>query len=314
LRLVFAGTPDFAATALKSLLQTDHQVVAVYSQPDRPSGRGRKLVPGPVKQVALSAGIPVFQPRTLKTTEAQEELRALNADVMIVAAYGLILPPQVLAIPRYGCLNIHASLLPCWRGAAPVQRAIAAGDRQTGITIMQMDAGLDTGPMLLKTTTAIEESDTGGSLHDRLADMGAQAIVEALDRLEQGTLIAEPQNDDKACYASKLSKEEGRIDWTLDASSINRTIRAFNPWPGTYTDAGAQRIRIHQAEVIETSGDRRSHNPGTVVGRSREGIDIACGLDLLRITRLQLAGSRPQSADDLINGGRNILLPGAELD
>ncbi len=311
MRLVFAGTPDFAATALKSLLQTDHEVVGVYSQPDRPSGRGRKLTPSPVKQVALDAGIPVFQPETLKTSQAQAELKALNADVMIVAAYGLILPQAILDIPGHGCLNIHASLLPRWRGAAPIQRAIAAGDRETGITIMQMDAGLDTGDVLLKTTTPIEESDTGGSLHDRLADMGGRAIVDALARMEKGTLAAEPQNNDKACYASKLSKEEGHIDWTEDASSINRMIRAFNPWPGTYTDAGDLRIRIHEAKVVEITSDR---HPGTVADRSRQGIDVACGLDLLRVTRLQLAGSRPQSASDLINGGKDILLPGQELD
>jgi len=311
LRLVFAGTPDFAATALKSLLQTKHEVVGVYSQPDRPSGRGRKLIPSPVKQVALEAGIPVFQPQSLKTTEAQEELRALNADVMIVAAYGLILPQAVLDTPRYGCLNIHASLLPRWRGAAPIQRAIAAADRETGITIMQMDAGLDTGDMLLKTATPIEESDTGGSLHDRLAAMGGQAIVDALKALETGTLTAKPQNNEKACYAHKLTKEEGHIDWTEDASSIHRTIRAFNPWPGTYTDADDLRVRIHAAEVIDITSDR---HPGTVVARSRDGIDIACGLDVLRVTRLQLSGSRPQSASDLINGGKDILLPGQELD
>jgi methionyl-tRNA formyltransferase len=311
LRLVFAGTPDFAATALKSLLQTDHDLVAVYSQPDRPAGRGRKLTPSPVKQVALDAGIPVYQPETLKTAEAQETLRALNADVMVVAAYGLILPAAVLSIPRNGCLNIHASLLPLWRGAAPIQRAIAAGDRETGITIMQMDAGLDTGDMLLKTATPIEESDTGGSLHDRLATMGGQAIVDALKSLETGTLTAEPQNSKKACYAHKLTKEEGHIDWTEDASSINRTIRAFNPWPGTFTDADDLRIRIHATDVIDVTSDR---HPGTVVERSREGIDIACGLDVLRVTRLQLSGSRPQSASDLINSGKDILLPGQELD
>lgn len=314
MRLVFAGTPDFAATALKLLLQTDYEVVGVYSQPDRPSGRGRKLTPSPVKQAALEAGIPVFQPETLKTTQAQDELKTLNADVMIVAAYGLILPQAVLDLPRHGCLNIHASLLPRWRGAAPIQRAIAAGDRETGITIMQMDAGLDTGDMLLKMTTPIEESDTGGTLHDRLADMGGKAIVEALGRMEKGTLAREPQNDNKACYATKLSKEEGHIDWTEDASSINRMIRAFNPWPGSYTDAGDLRIRIHQAEVVEINNDRRSHSPGTVIDRSRHGIDIACGLDALRVTRLQLSGSRPQSASDLINGGKDILLPGQELD
>jgi methionyl-tRNA formyltransferase len=310
-RLVFAGTPDFAATALKSLLETAHEVVGVYTQPDRPSGRGRKLIPSPVKQVALGAGIAVFQPQSLKTPEAQEALRAQNADVMIVAAYGLILPQAVLDIPRHGCLNIHASLLPRWRGAAPIQRAIAAGDRETGITIMQMDAGLDTGDMLLKTATPIEESDTGGSLHDRLAEMGGQAIVDALKALETGTLTAEPQNGEKACYAHKLTKEEGQIDWTEDASSINRTIRAFNPWPGTFTDADDLRVRVHAAEVIDITSDR---HPGTVVERSRDGIDVACGLDVLRITRLQLSGSRPQSASDLINGGKDILLPGQELD
>ena len=311
MRLVFAGTPDFAATALKSLLQTDHQIVGVYSQPDRPSGRGRKLVPSPVKQVALDADIPVFQPDTLKTPEAQAQLQALDADVMIVAAYGLILPRAVLDIPRHGCLNIHASLLPRWRGAAPIQRAIAAGDRETGITIMQMDAGLDTGDMLLKSATPIEASDTGGSLHDRLAVMGGQAIVDALKALETGTLTTEPQNNQKACYAQKLTKEEGHIDWTEDASSINRTIRAFTPWPGTYTDAGNLRVRIHAAEVIDITSDR---HPGTVADRTRDGIDVACGLDLLRITRLQLPGSRAQSVSDLINGGKAILLPGQELD
>lgn len=311
MRLVFAGTPDFAATALKALLQTEHQLVGVYSQPDRPSGRGRKLTPSPVKQVALEAGIPVFQPQTLKAPEAQRELKSLNADVMIVAAYGLILPQSVLELPRHGCLNIHASLLPRWRGAAPIQRAIAAGDSETGITIMQMDAGLDTGAMLLKATTPIDVADTGGSLHDRLAELGGRAIVEALGKMSEGTLTPEPQNDRLACYARKLSKEEGLIDWTEDATSISRLVRAFNPWPGTYTDAGDLRIRIHAAEVVDITSDR---NPGTVTARNKEGIDVACGLDLLRITRLQLSGSRPQSVNDLINGGKDILLPGQELD
>ncbi|NMT62801.1 methionyl-tRNA formyltransferase [Marinobacter orientalis] len=310
MRLVFAGTPDFAATALKALLATRHQVVGVYSQPDRPAGRGRKLTAGPVKQVALDAGIPVFQPRSLKNAEAREELQALEADVMIVAAYGLILPQAVLDIPRHGCLNIHASLLPRWRGAAPIQRAIAAGDRETGITIMQMDAGLDTGEMLLKAITPIEEDDTGGSLHDRLAELGGEAIVKALEHLEKGELRGEVQDEAQACYASKLSKEEGHIDWTLDAPTIGRLIRAFNPWPGTYTDLDDLRIRIHQAGVLEDTSDR---HPGTVIRRSRKGIDIACGLESLRITRLQLPGSRPQSANDLINGGREILMPGQEL-
>jgi len=309
-RLVFAGTPDFAATALKALIADGHTIVGVYSQPDRPAGRGRKLQPSPVKQVALDHEIPVFQPETLKTPEAQKQLADLNPDVMIVAAYGLILPKAVLDIPTHGCLNIHASLLPRWRGAAPIQRAIAAGDDETGITIMQMDEGLDTGAMLLKSLTAIDDSDTGGSLHDRLAELGGNAIIKALELLQKGELTGEPQNDELACYASKLSKTEGHIDWATDATVIERLVRAFNPWPGTYTDLGDQRIRIHEARALVTTSDGL---PGTVIQRDREGIDIACGNGTLRITRLQLPGSRAQSVNDLINGGKELLMPGQEL-
>lgn len=310
MRLVFAGTPDFAATALKALIAAGHTIVGVYSQPDRPAGRGRKLQPSPVKQVALDHEIPVFQPETLKTAEAQKQLADLKPDVMIVAAYGLILPKSVLDIPTHGCLNIHASLLPRWRGAAPIQRAIAAGDAETGITIMQMDEGLDTGAMLLKSLTAIDTSDTGGSLHDRLAELGGKAIIKALELLKKGELTGEPQNDDLACYASKLSKTEGHIDWATDATAIERLVRAFNPWPGTYTDLGDQRIRIHEARALVTDSDAF---PGTVVHRDRDGIDIACGNGTLRITRLQLPGSRAQSVNDLINGGKELLMPGQEL-
>lgn len=311
MRLVFAGTPDFAATALRALLGTHHTLVGVYSQPDRPAGRGRKLQPSPVKQVALNNDIPVFQPESLKTPEAQQELANLQPDVMIVAAYGLILPEAVLAIPTHGCLNIHASLLPRWRGAAPIQRAIAAGDANTGITIMQMDKGLDTGDMLLKATTPIEPNDTGGSLHDRLAQMGGQAIVEALNLLEKGKLQGEVQNNEQACYAHKLSKEEGHINWSDSARSIERLVRAFNPWPGTYTDLEQQRLRIHEAEA---RGEQSQKPAGTVIHREREGIDIACGTGTLRITRLQLPGSRAQSVNDLINGGKQLLLPDQELN
>lgn len=310
MRLVFAGTPDFAATALKALIAAGHTIVGVYSQPDRPAGRGRKLQPSPVKQVALDHEIPVYQPETLKTPEAQKQLADLNPDVMIVAAYGLILPKAVLDIPTHGCLNIHASLLPRWRGAAPIQRAIAAGDDETGITIMQMDEGLDTGAMLLKSLTAIDDSDTGGSLHDRLAELGGNAIIKALELLRKGELTGEPQNDELACYASKLSKTEGHINWATDAKAIERLVRAFNPWPGTYTDLGDQRIRIHEARALVTTSDGL---PGTVVQRDREGIDIACGNGTLRITRLQLPGSRAQSVNDLINGGKELLMPGQEL-
>lgn len=311
MRIVFAGTPDFAATALKALLKTSHDIVGVYSQPDRPAGRGRKLVPGPVKQVALDADIPVFQPLSLKPEKAQQELAALKPDVMIVAAYGLILPKAVLETPTHGCLNIHASLLPRWRGAAPIHRAIAAGDTQTGITIMQMDEGLDTGDMLLKTTTPIQPDDTGGSLHDRLADLGGKAIVEALAKLDEGKLTGEPQNEDQACYAHKLSKEEGHIDWQRNAADIERLVRAFNPWPGTFTDLGDQRIRIHMAQALSANSDKA---PGTVLNREREGIDIACGTGTLRVTRVQLPGTRAQSVNDLINGGKPVLMPAQELN
>lgn len=310
-RIVFAGTPDFAATALTALLATHHDIVGVYSQPDRPAGRGRKLMPSPVKKVALEADLPVFQPENFRSPEAQQELAMLNPDVMIVAAYGLILPKTVLEIPAQGCLNIHASLLPRWRGAAPIQRAIAAGDRETGITIMQMDEGLDTGAMLLKTITPIHDDDTGGSLHDRLATMGGEAIVKAMALLEKGELSGEAQNDDQACYAHKLSKEEGHIDWQQDAAAIERLVRAFNPWPGTYTDLDDQRIRIHEARAL---ADASAEAPGTVIRREREGIDVACGEGTLRITRLQLPGARAQSINDLINGGKQLLLPGQELN
>ncbi|BEH12662.1 methionyl-tRNA formyltransferase [Marinobacter shengliensis] len=311
MRIVFAGTPDFAATALKALLEAGYNLVGVYSQPDRPAGRGRKLMPSPVKQVALDAGIPVFQPVSLKPEDAQQELAELKPDVMIVAAYGLILPKAVLDIPTHGCLNIHASLLPRWRGAAPIQRAIAAGDAETGITIMQMDEGLDTGDMLLKVTTPIHADDTGGSLHDRLADMGGKAIVEALVQLANSELAPEPQNDADANYAHKLSKEEGHIDWSRSAIEIERLIRAFNPWPGTFTDLGEQRIRLHQATALEQSCDKE---PGTVISREREGVEVACGTGTLKITSVQLPGSKAQSISDLINGGKQVLLPGQELN
>ena len=310
MRIVFAGTPEFAATALQALLDHGHQVIAVYTQPDRPAGRGRKLMPSPVKQAALDAAIPVMQPENFRQQEDRDALAALQPDLMIVAAYGLILPQPVLVIPRLGCLNIHASLLPRWRGAAPIQRAIAAGDSETGITIMQMDAGLDTGAMLLKLTTPITPEDTGGSLHDRLAVLGGEAILQALQGLADDSLTPEPQDNSQANYAHKLSKEEGHIDWRQSAHVIQRLIRAFNPWPGTYTDLGDQRIRLHQAQVL----DQPSSQPaGTVLCRERAGIDVATADQVLRITQLQLPGTRAISASDLINGGKPLLNPGEVL-
>jgi methionyl-tRNA formyltransferase len=304
MRIVFAGTPDFAAVALNALLTADYPVVGVYTQPDRPSGRGRKLTPSPVKAVALEHDLPVCQPESFQSEESRATLAAFEPDVMVVAAYGLLLPQAVLDVPRFGCLNIHASLLPRWRGAAPIQRAIAEGDTRTGITIMQMEAGLDTGPMLLTSTTAIADNETGGSLHDRLADMGGKAILEGLEALSAGDLHPQIQNDADASYAHKLTKADGHIDWQRSAVAIDRQIRAFNPWPGAWCDNDETRLRIHEAHPL--SGNAGA-SAGTILRRDHDGIDVACGEGRLRLTRVQLPGSRAQSASDLINGGRDVL-------
>ncbi len=308
LRLIFAGTPDFAAEALHALIQSPHEIVAVYTQPDRPAGRGQKLTPSPVKQLALQHQLTVLQPVSLKTAEATAQLRALDADVMVVAAYGLILPPEVLEIPRYGCLNIHASLLPRWRGAAPIQRAILAGDSETGITIMQMDKGLDTGAMLLKLTCPITGKDTAASLHDRLASLGAEAIITALDQLP--TLTATPQDDREATYAAKLTKQEAVIDWHRPAEELDRQIRAFNPWPVAQTRVNGQTLRIWSAQSLT---DKANVPPGTVIGCDKQGIDIACGEGVLRLTWLQPAGSKPMDVAAFLNGRPDWLTPGKQL-
>ena len=308
LRIIFAGTPEFAAKALAALLNSRHEILAVYTQPDRPAGRGRKLKPSPVKQLALEQQLPVFQPESLKTPESIEELRAQEADVMVVAAYGLLLPPEVLKLPRYGCLNIHASLLPRWRGAAPIQRAILAGDSETGITIMQMDAGLDTGAMLLKKSCTITMEDTSASLHDRLAKLGAQAIVEALDQLP--VLKATPQDDSQVTYANKLSKTEARIDWHGSAQEIARQVRAYNPWPVAQTSVNGQTLRIWAAEPQTQTVEAAA---GEVIRQDKQGIDIACGEGALRITHLQPAGSKPMDVAAFLNGRPDMLTPGTQL-
>ena len=310
LRIIFAGTPDFAATALQALLDSDHQVVAVYTQPDRPAGRGRKLKPGPVKALALQHELPVCQPLSLKAEEEQQTLKQWQADVMVVAAYGLILPKAVLSIPRYGCLNIHASLLPRWRGAAPIQRAILAGDCETGVTIMQMDVGLDTGDMLLKETCAIQTHDTAQDLHDRLASIGARALLQVLDQLDQG-LQPEKQDEQQACYAQKLDKAEATLDWQQPAAQLARQVQAFNPWPVAQTRLDDKLIRIWQAEPRDSQSDAP---PGTVLKADKSGFDIACATGVLHITLLQLPGGKAMDAAALLNGHPDLLRPGVILD
>lgn len=290
MKIIFAGTPHFAAHALAELLE-EHQIVAVLTQPDRPSGRGMQLMASPVKQLALQHDLKVLQPVSLRTEEAQQEIAALDADVMVVAAYGLILPKTVLEMPRYGCLNIHASLLPRWRGAAPIQRAILAGDTETGITIMQMDEGLDTGDMLLRHACPIMPKDTAATLHDRLAKLGANDIREALKLLLSDSLRPTRQDETQATYAAKVLKSEGQIDWRLAARQIERAIRAFNPFPVCHATLGGAVIKVWQASCVEQQGD-----PGKVLKADKEGITVACGKDALRLEVLQRPGGKAQPA------------------
>jgi methionyl-tRNA formyltransferase len=291
MKIIFAGTPQFAASALSVLLE-EHQIVAVLTQPDRPAGRGMRTTASPVKQLALQHGLTVMQPATLKTAEIQRSLAALDADVMVVAAYGLILPKAVLQLPRHGCLNIHASLLPRWRGAAPIQRAILAGDTETGITIMQMDEGLDTGDMLLRRPCPIGEHDTAQTLHDKLAEMGAGCILEALRLLAQNRLSPVKQDEGAACYAAKLLKSEAQIDWRQDAREIERAIRAYNPYPVSQGRLNGAAIKIWQATLVPGLRDE----PGKVIEAGKSGIIVACGKDALRLEKLQRPGGTAQSA------------------
>lgn len=297
LRVVFAGTPDFSVPCLEACRASGAEVVAVYTQPDRPAGRGRKLTPSPVKQAALAAGIAVEQPESLKSEEARATLAAYAPDLMVVVAYGLILPRKVLAIPRLGCWNVHASLLPRWRGAAPIQRAILAGDAESGVDLMQMEAGLDTGPVLLERRTPINGEDTGGSLHDRLSMLGAEVLTEGLSRAIRGeTLVPRAQPDEGVTYAHKLDKAEARLDFTRPAIELERKVRAFDPWPVAEGEVNGETLRIWAARAIKGSGA-----PGSVLGMSREGIDIACGEGVLRVTALQRAGGKRITAADYFN-------------
>lgn len=304
MKIIFAGTPEFSAVALQALLDSEHEVISVYTQPDRPAGRGRKLTASPVKALALEHNIPVYQPLSLKDEAAQQELTAMQADVMVVVAYGLILPEAVLRAPARGCLNIHASILPRWRGAAPIQRAILAGDAQSGVTIMQMDKGLDTGDMLTVKYCDIDASDTGSSLHDRLADMGAEALLKTLEDIEANRLKPQPQDDSQANYAHKLDKQEALIDWQQDAASIVHKIQAFNSWPVAYADFNGKSLRLWQARLLSTTKNELSDEGpcGKVIAESPEGIDIIAKNGLVRILELQMPGKKRIMVKDFING------------
>jgi methionyl-tRNA formyltransferase len=308
LRIIFAGTPDFAARHLQALIDSEHQIVGVYSQPDRPAGRGKKLKASEVKALALEHDLPVFQPQSLKTDEALEELSCLNADIMIVVAYGLILPKAILDAPRLGCLNVHGSILPRWRGAAPIQRAIWAGDQQTGVTIMQMDEGLDTGDMLHISRCPIDSTETSASLYAKLAELGPDALIDTINRLANGDITPEPQNDADANYAKKLSKDEANIDWSMDAEQIERNIRAFNPWPVCFTQMRGNTVKIYQANVVEQSGAA-----GTVLASDKNGIVVACGKHALSISELQPQGKKPMAINDFLNGRSDWVTPGTVL-
>jgi methionyl-tRNA formyltransferase len=299
LRLVFAGTPEFSVPCLEACRASGAEVVAVYTQPDRPAGRGRKLTPSPVKQAALAAGIAVEQPESLKSADVQQQLADYRPDLLVVVAYGLILPRKVLAIPRLGCWNVHASLLPRWRGAAPIQRAILAGDRESGVDLMRMEAGLDTGPVLLEARTPISRDDTGGSLHDRLAMLGAEVLAEGLRRTLAGeVLVATPQPDDGLTYAHKLDKAEAKLDFSRPALELERQVRAFDPWPVAEGEIAGEPLRIWAAHAIELDHHAA---PGRVLAAGRDGIDLACGSGALRVTAVQRAGGKRIGAVDYLN-------------
>ena len=310
LRIIFAGTPDFAARHLDALLSSGHQIVGVFTQPDRPAGRGKKLMPSPVKVLAEEHGLPVFQPASLRPQENQQLVSDLNADVMVVVAYGLILPKAVLDTPRLGCINVHGSLLPRWRGAAPIQRALWAGDAETGVTIMKMDVGLDTGDMLYKLACPITSDDTSATLYDKLAELGPQGLIETLQQLADNTAKPEVQDDALVTYAEKLSKEEARIDWSLSAAQLERCIRAFNPWPMSWLEIDGQPVKVWKASVISGA---TTVEPGTIIDASKNGIQVATAQGILNLESLQPAGKKAMSAQDLLNSRREWFIPGNRL-
>lgn len=310
LRIIFAGTPDFAARHLDALLSSGHQVVGVFTQPDRPAGRGKKLMPSPVKVLAEEHSLPIFQPASLRPQENQQLVADLNADVMVVVAYGLILPKAVLDMPRLGCINVHGSLLPRWRGAAPIQRSLWAGDADTGVTIMQMDVGLDTGDMLYKLSCPITDEDTSATLYDKLAELGPKGLIDTLQQLADNRVQPEVQDEALVTYAEKLSKEEARLDWSLPAAQLERCIRAFNPWPMSWLEIDGQPVKVWQASVIAGPVNAA---PGTIVEANKQGVQVATVEGILNLESLQPAGKKAMSAQDLLNSRREWFTPGNSL-
>ncbi|WP_375321442.1 methionyl-tRNA formyltransferase [Aliivibrio logei] len=311
LRIIFAGTPDFAARHLSALIDSHHEVIGVYTQPDRPAGRGKKLTASPVKELALEHNIPVFQPENFKTDEAKQELADQNADLMVVVAYGLLLPQAVLDTPKLGCINVHGSILPRWRGAAPIQRSIWAGDAETGVTIMQMDIGLDTGDMLSIATLPIEATDTSASMYNKLAELGPVALVDCLSTIANGTAVAQKQNDELANYAKKLSKEEAKIDWTMDADAIERCVRAFNPWPMSHFSVEDKAIKVWQSRVETYTGNA---TPGTIIQADKTGIYVATGSNAIVFEQLQVPGKKAMGVKDILNSRKEWFEVGNTLN
>ncbi|MDF1643506.1 MAG: methionyl-tRNA formyltransferase [Pseudomonadales bacterium] len=313
MRVVYAGTPDFAVAGLTALLSSEHHVIAIYTQPDRPAGRGRRIKPGPVKQLALNHDIPVFQPLSLRNAEAQQQLAALKPDLMVVAAYGLILPEVVLNTPRLGCINIHASLLPRWRGAAPIQYSILAADTESGVTIMQMDKGLDTGDMLLKATCTIDANDCAADLHNKLSELSGPLLIKAISQLVEGSAQPTPQDDTLSTYAPKILKQDACIDWSQSATYISLQIRAYNNWPIAYTHLGNERVRIWSAELVGSDTPTET-KPGTVLDCQPDGILVACGSGKLNIKEIQFPGGKVLSARDILNASKVRLQKGDLFD
>ncbi|MCL1126984.1 methionyl-tRNA formyltransferase [Shewanella surugensis] len=310
LNIIFAGTPDFAALHLQALIDSQHNIIAVYTQPDRPAGRGKKLQASPVKTLALSHNIDVMQPKSLRDETAQQLLSQLNADIMVVVAYGLLLPQNVLDTPVLGCINVHGSILPRWRGAAPIQRALWAGDTETGVTIMQMDIGLDTGDMLLKTQLPIEDTDTSATLYEKLALQGPDALIEALAGIANKTLSPVKQDESQANYAAKLSKEEARLDWNKSALTLWREIRAFNPWPMSHFEHEGYSIKVWQSQPSNLHSDAPA---GTIVQANKTGLSIATGDGVLTLTHMQLPGKKPLSIADILNSKADWFVPNTIL-